>query len=280
MDEILVPPFLSHCVLSALSKTIFPVMTPSNRTKAILVFHQFGYPQQIKLLEEAAAKNEWKIVNNCVNAPFSSHENKKIIEWGDFAVVSFPKWYACNLGGGLATANPQILQKLDETYEKLCKAHINRSNWAFDTLLKSKKNPSGIEERFDVDAVYGILPELIAFPSQSHALLPGTTQEIEDDIEHRKRLFALVQTRFPENIPEISECDVAPFAIPVSGDVDQLEKFSVIIREKLQADVPVLHFDFKRNMLNPDYKKALVIGCHSQWTEDLVSSICDIIENV
>jgi len=279
MDEILVPPFLSHCVLSALSKTIFPVMTPSNRTKAILVFHQFGYPQQIKLLEEEAAKNGWKIVNNCVHAPFSSYENKKIIEWGDFAVVSLPKLYACNLGGGLATANPQILQELDETYEKLCEAHINRSNWAFDTLLKSKKNPYGIEERFDVDAVYGILPELVAFPSQSYALLPRTTQKIEDDLDHRRRLFALIQTRFPEKIPEIPECDVLPFAIPIKGELKKLEHLALKVKKELNIEVPILHFDFARNMLSPDYRKALVIGCHQDWTEERVTAICKIIEN-
>ena len=279
MDEILVPPFLSHCVLSALSKTTFPVMTPSHRTKAIMVYHQFGYPQQIKLLEEAAAKNEWKIVNNCVNAPFSSYENTKIIEWGDFAVVSFPKWYTCNLGGGLATANPQILQELDETYEKLCEAHINRSNWTFDTLLKTKENPSGIEERFDVDAVYGILPELVAFPSQSYGLLPDTTQKIEDDIDHRRRLFNLIQTRFPEKTPEIPECDVVPFAIPINGESKQLEHLALKVKKELNIEIPLLHFDFSRNMLSPDYRKALVIGCHQDWTEERITAICKIIEN-
>ena len=47
MDEILVPPFLGQCVLSALARTAFPAMTPSRRTKGVLVVHQFGYPQAL-----------------------------------------------------------------------------------------------------------------------------------------------------------------------------------------------------------------------------------------
>ena len=280
MDEILVPPFLSHCVISALGKTAFPTMAPSERTKAILVYHQFGYPQRIEAIEQVASEKGWFVVNNCVNALFSAYQGKPIGLWGEFAILSFSKFYPCALGGGLVVRHEAIQNQIDQNYQELTSLHAQRAQQVHEALSLALQNLLGTEERFEVDAIYGILPELIAFPSQSHALLPGTTQEIEDDIEHRKRLFALVQTRFPENIPEISECDVAPFAIPVSGDADQLERLSVRIRERLQVDVPVLHFDFRRNMLNPDYKKALVIGCHSQWTEDLVSSICDIIENV
>jgi hypothetical protein len=73
---------------------------------------------------------------------------------------------------------------------------------------------------------------------------------------------------------------VVPFAIPITGDGDHLEKLSHHIQERLEVELPVLHFDFARNMLAPDYRKAIVIGCHRQWTADLVTSVCDIIENI
>ena len=100
-DEILVPPYLGHCVLSALARTSFPTMAPSSATKGILVFHQFGYPQQLDEIQKVAAKNKWFIINDCANTIFSVYKGKRVTDWGDFTMLSFPKLYACLLGGGL-----------------------------------------------------------------------------------------------------------------------------------------------------------------------------------
>lgn len=277
MDEILVPPYLGHCVLSALARASFPTMTASSRTKALLVFHQFGYPQKIEEIHRLASEKEWIIVNDCANTIFSSLRKEMIIKWGDFSVLSFSKIYPCILGGALISNRGEIRNWLNENYKKLSLDHLNRANMAYDTLEKSKKGLLGYEAGFEVDAVFGYLPEVVSFPSRTLASLPDGVDEIEKDIARRKRLLNIVRDSLSGRVPDCPGEDVVPFAIPVSGEESRLDEISARITVELNMDVPVLYFDFARNMLNPDYRKALVIGCHEDWNEDIVKRICDII---
>ena len=261
MDEILVPPFLAHCVISALSRAAFPTMTPSQRTKAILVFHQFGYPQQIDYIERMASDNGWFIVNNCAHSLVSRNRGRMVSDWGDFTVKSFSKFYHCNLGGGLVGRNTKIQYNIDENYRELVKKHACRADQAYEVLLKARQNPSGNEQQFDIEAVYGYLPEVVSFPTKALGYLPNTVAEIQEDADRRRNLHNIVRKYFPDRIPECKNCDIVPFAIPVEGDKMHLERASLRIKERFGIETPILHFDFARNMLNPDYRKTLVIGC-------------------
>jgi hypothetical protein len=277
IDEILVPPYLGHCVVSALSKTTFPSMSVSHRTKAILVYHQFGYPQKVDEIEKIAHKHNWIIANDCVNSLSSEYQGTNLLNWGDFAIVSLAKLYSCAIGGGLVFNHNKIQQKIATSYKELYSKHLLRANQAYQIILQAEQNPSGDDEQFELQAAEGYLPELVAFPSKALASLPQSAQEIKEDINHRRNLLQLVQERFPNHTPDSEECDVTPFAIPIKGEPSKLENLSLQIKKILGVEAPVLHFDFARNMLAPDYKKSLIIGCHSQWTVKLVNSICDII---
>lgn len=277
MDEILVPPFLAHCVTSALGRAAFPALTPSKRTKAILVFHQFGYPQRIEQIEKVAFENGWFIVNNCAHAMLSGYCGKMILNWGDFAVLSFSKLYHCNLGGGLVVRNSKIQKSIDDNFEELTAKHAKIVNRAYEVLRRARENLSGFEEEFEIDAVYGYLPELVAYPSQALAFLPDTIEEIRQDANHRRELVKIVQACFPDRVPDTTGCDVVPFAIPVAGEANHLERVSLKIKKRLGIEAPILHFDFSRNMLSPDYRKSLVIGCHGEWTKEWVTAICEML---
>jgi len=277
MDEVLVPPYLGHCVLSALGKAAFPTMTASCHTKGILVFHQFGYPQRVNFIDEVAKRNDWIIINDCANSIFSYYEGERIIGWGDFSVLSFSKIYPCILGGALISSRTDIYNTVNADHNSLSRKHREYVDMAYKILEKAKRNLLGEEVDFEVDAAYGYLPELVSFPSKSLTSLPDSVQEIETDTNHRRKLLSIISSYFPDRVPECSECDVVPFAVPISGEIAQLEQISYKIKQTMGVNVPVLHFDFSRNMLSPDYKKAMVIGCHSEWTEELVTAICETI---
>ncbi|MBT4512414.1 MAG: hypothetical protein HOC20_09435 [Chloroflexi bacterium] len=277
MDHILVPPFLGHCVLSTVSKTAFPTMTPVSAVKAILVYHQFGYPQKIDAIEKTAQYNGWIILNDCANTFLTLYRQKSVVDWGDFSVLSFSKIYPCVLGGALTSRNDRLLNRIKGDYTFMAERHTARANMAYSVMDKASKGLLGDDTGFEVDAVYGYLPEVVAFPIEAFRALPDTRQEIKKDANHRKRLLAIVTSYFPERVPECSECEVIPFAIPIASDPSQMESISERIQRQMDVEVPILHFDFARNMLEPDYRKALVIGCHVGWNEDMVTSICEIM---
>jgi Predicted pyridoxal phosphate-dependent enzyme apparently involved in regulation of cell wall biogenesis len=278
MDEVLVPSYLSHCIISALARTSFPTMTSSCRTKGILVYHQFGFPQRIKDIAAQAAKCGWIVLNDCANTMFSSYNGELIMKWGDFSVLSFSKIYPCTLGGALISSRSEVHEAIDANYETLSVEHTNKVIEACIILKRAKENIMCMDTAFEIDAVFGYLSELVTFPDDSLFSLPKNTCEIEKDVSRRKQLLSLVRSYFPDRIPDCQECDVVPFAIPVSGESGKLESISYRIKQEMEVDVPVLHFDFARNMLDPNYKKSLVIGCHEAWSEELIIKICEIIK--
>ncbi|MGK5094800.1 DegT/DnrJ/EryC1/StrS family aminotransferase [Deltaproteobacteria bacterium TL4] len=277
MDEILVPPYLSHCVISALAKTSFPVLKPSERTKAILVYHQLGFPQHLNQIEEEARKHGWWIVNNCVNTLFSRYQEQFLAEWGDFTVFSFSKLYPCNLGGGLLSNHDLIHKRLEQDYPILSEQHLYRSREAYEMLLRTKQHLRGVEDAFDVNAVYGYLPDLIAFPPQAGGFLPCTLEEIQQDRDRRRKLLSILQNYFPDSIAVVTESDIVPFAIPVRTKGKPLEPIEQITKQ-LNIELPILHFDFAQNMLNPNYEKSFIFGAHPGWSEDRVNSLCQWIQ--
>jgi hypothetical protein len=277
-DEIFIPPFLSHCVTSAISRTGFLSMKPSDKTKVILVYHQYGFPQKLDKIQKIADERGWYILNNCVNTIFSTYKGQPVVDWGDFVSLSFPKLYPCNLGGGLIEHHKKVQKWIENEYPTISQRHHFRSYEAFESLKKARYDLSDFENLLDVEAVYGYLPELVAFPPQAFKSLPQNSEELSIDLRHRQQIWDLVRTRFPDLVPQADECEVVPFAIPLRLRVHFLETIQNQINEAFDVEVPILHFDFSRNLLNPDYKKSLVLGCHSGWSKSLVNSICDLIE--
>ncbi len=278
MDEIFVPPFLCYSVLSTINRTAFPVMTYSERTKAIFVFHQFGFPQKMEIIEETALQNNWKIINDCANTIFSSYQDKKILGWGNFSILSFPKIYSCFLGGAFVSShNNEILEIIETHFEILNERQADRANEAYEVLEHAANNPFDEESKFEIQAVFGYLPDLLAFPSKALESLPASEEEIKKDIARRRQLLSIVTSYFPKRVPNCPECDVVPSAIPISGENIQLECISNEIKEAIDVEVSILHFDFARNMLSPDYRKSIIIDCHKLWDEETVVQICEYL---
>lgn len=273
-DEILVPPYLGHCVLSAISRTTFPTMTPSARTKAILVLHQFGFPQKIKKIESIARQKNWIILNDCAHTLFTKVSGEFLINWGDVAVVSFSKIYSCGLGGGLRTKHGKLIPLLSERdeFDKKLAAET------FEYYLKIQEGLYGERTSINILGLYGFLPDIKSIAPQTANALPATVESIQDDIDRRKRIYAMAIALFKNRVPGQTDEDVVPFAIPVCGEEKRLEHLSEEIKNRFHAEVPVLHFDYACNMLKPDYQKALVIGCHREWQEDMVERIFDLMK--
>jgi hypothetical protein len=134
--EILLPPWIGHCVHSALSRVMVPALAPSERTDAIFVFHQWGYPQNLDIIEEMASKRGWFILNDCCNTLFSRYRDMPLLSWGDMTVTSVSKLFPCNLGGSLISSKEEILRDIDKNYE-----------------IKANKNSEAVAEAYRVLAL-------------------------------------------------------------------------------------------------------------------------------
>ncbi|MBI5134698.1 DegT/DnrJ/EryC1/StrS family aminotransferase [Candidatus Uhrbacteria bacterium] len=282
-DETYVPPFLGHCVLSALARTAFPARIPSKRTRAILVYHQFGFPQRIDRIEALAKKKKWIIINNMANTLFSQYRGEYLMGWGDLSVVSLSKLFPCAMGGGIVSRNSAIWKswttasRQDQGVQRVWVEKAHRILRQYHR--KHKKEDSIGDVSYDIEGVYGYLPELIPFPDCSAGSLPQTTKELLCEGQRRRTLWWIAQEMLPHRVPHCDDSDIVPFAIPIQGSQNELKEWSRSIWEDCRVVVPLLHFDWNRNMVEPDYRLSLAVGCHAQWTETIVRRICAIIRS-
>jgi hypothetical protein len=280
-EEIFIPRYLSQCVTSALGKAILPARRPSEATRAILVYHQYGYPQRLDLIEQEASLNGWTIVNNCVNAMFTRVDNQSLLGWGDYSIFSFPKFYHCTMGGGLCMNKSDLFSEADQVrYEQQFDDHQNLADRAYDQLTKSKSLYVEFERYCSIEAVYGYLPELISMPQKALEQLPSTFADLEKDVLRRRNILEILDSELPGRTPELNPNEwVVPFAIPISGDFEALTCCSNQILDALNVHAPVLNFDYARNMLNPKFEPALILGTHIGWDNTVIKQIIEIVND-
>lgn len=80
----------------------------SNNTKAILIIHYFGIPQNLDTLSEFCKKNDLILIEDCAHALFSKMNRKWVGEFGDISIFSLHKTHALPNGGGLLINNSSI----------------------------------------------------------------------------------------------------------------------------------------------------------------------------
>lgn len=274
MDEILVPPFMCQAVLSALSRSVFPTMTFSNRTKAILVYHQFGFPQKIDEIESLAQKKGWIIVNDACNTLFSEYYGRKIIEWGDFGLLSFPKIYSCALGGAFFSKNQSLKKEILGEYLDKIDEHQLLIDQVYEQLVDIFSAEVSDLDQVEIQKIYGGLPSILSFPSKALLKLPKTMQEIMKDVERRENIFQNIRALIPEMIPEVKNCRVVPTAIPIKLSNDRGEDICKEILHQFSIQTTILHFDFNMNMLNPRYEKSVIINLQKDYTQDQIEGVC------
>src|SRR3989338_3101572 len=119
LDEVLVPDWLGYWVYNQIQPYAFPAKRLSERTKVILVYHQYGFPQDmVKIMALAQAKN-LIVIEDCAHALYSYYQGKRLGTIGDFAVFSFSKWFFCLALGGARAKFSDFSQFVDQLVKKI-----------------------------------------------------------------------------------------------------------------------------------------------------------------
>jgi len=76
----------------------------TDKTKAILIIHNFGFPQDIKMIKEICEVNGLRLIEDCAQGFLSRYENGTLLgEYGDFSVFSLTKTLKIQDGAVLST---------------------------------------------------------------------------------------------------------------------------------------------------------------------------------
>ncbi len=163
--------YISSCVTKEIEQFCGWSRKIEEKTKVILVNHEFGYPY--KDLEELK-KYGLPIIEDCAHTFFSVDNKNTIGQIGDFVIYSFPKMFPIQIGGLLVINNsvklnepeqlaPEALQYIKNilSHYIVIKDKIIHARLLIYKLLKSKLANIGLLERFELTD--GIVPGVYIF---------------------------------------------------------------------------------------------------------------------
>jgi len=94
--------YISSCVTKTIEKVCRWSQKPSDKTRLVLVIHEFGFPCPYEKVE-SFRKNNIPILEDCAYALGSRIESAPVGTYGDFAIYSLPKYYPVPFGGLLVS---------------------------------------------------------------------------------------------------------------------------------------------------------------------------------
>jgi len=285
-DEVLVPPYMPKCMLDTIAECAVPTLHVSPATRAILLVHQYGYPQKMDKVMALARKHNLLIIEDSAASFGSTYRKRMVGSFGDVAIFTFPKAFQTVLGGCLVTEDAEVLD--------FARAYLQKQ----DTFVwRCVSTLALLPHVFDVPTVRPWLRRianhfvLVAysqfkyFPGANKRvchLFPKTREEFLHQIEMRKRNLAIFRSYFagtsayPSTIEE--DADVVPFFIPYFADYEQIPH---LLRALAEHDVvsEQYHFDMNRNMFNSRYAPSLIVPAHQGLSEVQMHMLCTILKD-
>lgn len=279
-DHVLVPDFLCRAILTIINTKGFPVKTADEKTRAVLVFHQWGYPQKMDQVMTEAKKRGLIVVEDCAHSFGSRYQGKLIGTFGDASVFSFAKCFPTYNGGVLVAADKQLAESVrSELLTSRGLRNFLFQQIAFRVLKWCFTRGSW---PFWLDALYFTS---ILFPrigGSALKFLPPDIDSFKQELEKRKNNYRFLVNNIKaeyllaDHDPDI---DVYPLYVPVflpEGNMQGVR--DELLGKGIQAEI--LHFDLNRNVFQPDYRKCLALPCHQQVSQEKLSQMSGIINNV
>ncbi len=286
-QEVLVPPYVSKCVLDTISECAVPTLHLSPLTKAVLVVHQYGYPQRMDEIMTVARKNNLLVIEDSAFSFGSIYKDAMVGSFGDAAIFTFPKAFETILGGCLVTEDEQILS--------FAKDYLRRHDtFIWRSLSTLALFPATFEYGTGPGRLHTVANHLLTlayskflyFPNPNKRvchLFPKTKEEFARQLQVRKDNLAIFKEYFgntpayPKDLEQ--DIDVVPFVVPFFGQRDRLDRIVEVLSEK-DIRTGVYHFDINRNMFDQKYVPAVLVPVHQVLDEAMMRSMCETIAHV
>jgi len=279
-DDILIPDFLCQIILNILNTSSFPVKCIDKRTKAILLYHQWGYPQKMDVVLPEAKKRNLLVIEDCAHSFDSTFQGKRVGTFGDAAIFSFSKMSPTGTTGFLVSSNSEFLEYVRQDKQKkntLYNVLFSRFNFLIARKYYKKIKTHGWWNQVYVKSI-----EFPQVDKKSLALCPPTEYDFFAMLDARKKNYLFLKNNVNATylIPDLEEnIDVNPLCIPIFLPPEKLEAARQALLQK-GVECDILHFDINRNMFDSLYKKCLAVPCHPYISVEVLADIVACINTV
>ena len=261
LNEILVPKFMGFWVYSNIQQNIQLSTGFSKFTKIIWLYHQFGIPQNYKVIK-FADENNLLIIEDCAHVLAAKFLNgKSDICNSNYSLFSFSKFIDCSPLGGLQSSDKDFLKIIDNEINQSSKLQSIIINILIkiSRLVKSNKLLH--------DKLYSVNYSLWNFPSQNlDNKINFFKKNMKAEMKRRNKKFLLFKGEIKEkiyqdyfNYDELI-CQKLPFVI----NNEKVMKNIIDKFEYYKFPYEILTYDINRNLLDPKFEKTIILDHSSK----------------
>jgi perosamine synthetase len=194
----------------------------TNRTKAILTVHTFGYPSDVKALREICEDHDLFLIEDAAPAFGAKYEGKPVGTFGDFGIISFGvgKSISMGTGGGLIVSDEKMFWGIKERIlPKEFKSSVKIFVKISGSILLSNPYLYGVmgckvKDRIVLHQYDNYKEEIIDGEDISLLSYAIGIQEIDSKVFERRREIALEYTdifkKFDGVYPPVGERNIYP----------------------------------------------------------------------
>ena len=261
LSEILVPKLMGTWVYSNISQNIQISSSFSKFTKILYLYHQFGIPQQNKVIK-FAEENNLLVIEDCAHvlkANFNGGESD--IFNSNYSILSFSKFINCEPLGGLYSSNQSFLKFIDK--------EINQSSKLQSIIINMlvKLSKLSISNKLLFQKLYSINYLLWNFPSQTlKNKINIFNNEIKTEMKNRNIKFNLLKNAIKEkvNIDYFNYDELVCQKLPLVIENKKIMEKIIDKFEYYKFPYEILIYDENRNFLNPKFEKTIVLDHSSK----------------
>ena len=275
-SKILVPPWLGYWVYNVMHRHGFPVLHPDPEVRVAVVYHQYGFPQDMDAIRDYAAPNRVVLIEDCAHSLMGAYRGTALGSFGRAGVFSYSKFVPSLIGGAVRSADEELRAHV-RNLEKRGSRAIGWLSLAVKLALehesKARKSPSLAVRINELSYAGYPYARRVWLADRLHAGL-----RLEEELHARRRNYALYRRLLPafEEIQAFAE-DVSPYVLPLLGPpIETLRGIAAALRQDGIA-TGIYSFDTHRNLFDPQYQPCVWLPVHSGITEERVERIAEIV---
>ena len=275
-DEVLIPRFMSTCVLDSVNQVALPSLNLTDRTKAVLLHHHWGYPQNYEKARAIISAKELHVIEDCAHGLWGKSQGIMMGAFGHTAIFSLAKTFEHTYAGAVRV-NDQVLSSriegmlfskisLRDRWESL------QGEWEY---LKFYNTP--LDQRSSIDVQVGLskwYAALLAYPGLTtlRGEVPRSREELQAVFTRQNKNFLFLLNNAahrPFMISGDEDATMAPLCFPVISDDEKLLNQIKVWLKQRNIYTGIYHFDINRCMFEPNYKKCVPIPLYASLPEQL-----------
>jgi len=266
--EVLVPEWLGTWVYAQLAHYALPARTRTAKTRALLVYHQYGFPQDLPRLKDYADTHRLTLIEDCAHAlAGQDRAGTSLGHWGDYTLFSFSKFIICGALGGVRSRMPGFTDFVAD-------AQAQSSAWVtpFNNTAKWVQHYAADHggprwQRWSRQLLcmsYALYDESFrASPRAVQIVRARLDDELAIRRAHYQRCRAVCA---PLGLCDHLEADgIYPYVIPLMLPDNKKQPLVDALRAAGYA-TGMYRFDVRRFALEPDFQPCVWIFCHGGLT--------------